>query len=179
MTRTRPQIDRFIGLVSPCPTSGCWHWMGGTTQFGHGRFRVGRKNEGQIGPHVFSFGYFKGPVPAGFFVLHDCDNPGCVNPSHLRLGTQADNAADAVKRGRMKALFKPGPNPARGTGKVRKLTPEMVISIRSDDRPSKVIARELNLHPTTIQKARNGKNWKSLQPLASSQAGLNEPATDS
>jgi hypothetical protein len=66
-----------------------------------------------IGPHVFAYSFFVGPVADGFCVLHKCDNPGCVNPQHLYLGDRKDNARDAVQRGRMKGLFHEGFDPRR------------------------------------------------------------------
>lgn len=108
-------INRFWKHVSPCPISGCWHWMGGRTSFGHGRFRVGKKSAGMIGPHVFSFKHFVGTVPESLCVLHRCDNPGCVNPDHLFVGDKADNARDAVSKGRWNMGFKRGYDARRNT----------------------------------------------------------------
>lgn len=155
-----PEI-RFWRYVSPCPMSGCWHWTGGITPFGHGRFRLGRL-EGQIGPHVFSYAMHVAPVPEGVCVLHHCDNPGCVNPGHLFLGDRGDNARDAAAKGRLKHNFAPGWNPARGTGRTRKITEADVIAIRQDDRPATEIAKAYGLCASSVWKIRSRRKWRHV-----------------
>jgi hypothetical protein len=76
---------------------GCWIWRGYRNAFGYGRvwFRYRRAY-----PHRVAWELQHGPIPEGLSVLHRCDNPACVRPSHLRLGTQADNIRDCVAKGR-------------------------------------------------------------------------------
>lgn len=87
--------DRFWAKVDK--TGDCWIWLGSMLKDGYGNFNEGRKT---IPAHRFSFKEFIGPIPTGKLVRHTCDNPSCVRPSHLVLGTQKDNCADAVERGR-------------------------------------------------------------------------------
>jgi hypothetical protein len=76
--------------------NGCWEWLAQTDERGYGRVTVKGK---KIFAHRFSYELFVGPA-ADLFVLHSCDNPSCVRPDHLRLGTHADNMADMRARGR-------------------------------------------------------------------------------
>lgn len=93
----RPFYDRFWEKVKT--GHGCWEWQGATTGPGaHGRTVM----DGQmIMAHRASWIMHNGPIPDGRLVLHLCDNPPCVRPTHLYLGDFKDNARDAVTRGRM------------------------------------------------------------------------------
>lgn len=76
----------------------CWEWQGNKHWNGYGRINWG-KNE-RYWAHRISYMIYKGPIPYNKIVMHTCDNPCCVNPKHLILGTQKDNLHDMAKRGR-------------------------------------------------------------------------------
>jgi HNH endonuclease len=80
-------------------TPGCWIWEGCKTHQGYGHFRSGM-SKNPMKAHRFSYELYVGPVPEDLIVLHKCDNPSCVNPDHLEVGTWADNAADRNYKGR-------------------------------------------------------------------------------
>jgi hypothetical protein len=92
-------IDRFLAKV--VKTEGCWLWTARKTPQGYGRF--GYQGENRLA-HRVAFELFKAPFASGLHVLHRCDNPGCVNPDHLFLGTNAANVEDKVSKGRAQRL---------------------------------------------------------------------------
>lgn len=95
--KTRPIEDRFFEKVCFYPGE-CWEWMGARDGGGYGMLK------GLGKAHRVSWEIHNGPIPDGdgyhgTVVRHKCDNPGCVNPDHLELGTQADNVDDMIERG--------------------------------------------------------------------------------
>jgi hypothetical protein len=100
--RPRPLLERFMKYVSPEPMSGCWLWTGALDDKGYGRLGVNRSAQRA---HRVAYELFVGPIPDlpgyhGGCLLHRCDNPACVNPQHLVVGTQQDNIADRERKGR-------------------------------------------------------------------------------
>lgn len=90
--------ERFDASWMGEPNSGCWLWLGrerGSNNYGS--LKVDGKNHVA---HRYSYKRFVGEIPDGLYVLHRCDNPACVNPNHLFLGTIQDNTDDKVRKGR-------------------------------------------------------------------------------
>lgn len=91
--------SRLLSKVVVDNVTGCWNWNGGKGFGGYGKMKV--DNKSQL-THRVAYRVFIGEIPEDICVCHKCDNPSCVNPDHLFLGTQSDNMKDAYKKGRVK-----------------------------------------------------------------------------
>lgn len=100
---------RFINKVDPDPFTGCWNFLGSKTRGGYGRMNYKNKS---YKAHRLSYEKFIGAIPEsyesihGTCVCHRCDNPSCVNPEHLFIGTQLDNMNDMINKGRNKVFYR-------------------------------------------------------------------------
>lgn len=130
----------------------CWLWKA-STNGGYGQFRYNGKI---VRAHRFSYAQKFGICPDDLFVCHTCDNPLCVNPDHLFLGTDAVNKADMRSKNRH-VFGERHPN--------RVLTKEVVIAIRHDAEigiPQRVIANKFNTQRSQVSLIVNRKRWASI-----------------
>ena len=107
--------DRFWSKVEIIPFHSCWEWTASKSKAGYGRFSLGRKL-GVAKAHRISWSLSYGTIPEDLCVLHRCDNPGCVRPEHLFLGTIKDNVQDMISKNRGKGHFSRGELDKRSNG---------------------------------------------------------------
>lgn len=123
--------------------------------------RPDRRERSRVGrAHRVAWVLANGPIPAGLHVCHACDNPGCVRPGHLFLGTAADNAADMWKKGR----GRPGSLPGEAHPRAR-LQNKDVLAIREADangEPRRAIARRFGMSPGNVRNIVNRKAWTHI-----------------
>ena len=156
---SRPLVERFEDKYTPEPMSGCWLWTAGVNGNGYGAIRADGRS--QLA-HRVAWQLYRGPIPhgAGYHgtcVLHRCDNPVCVNPDHLFLGSNADNAADKKRKGRARTTPRLGEDhPAA------KLNEQQVLAIRADKRGKHKLAREYDVSPSLIGQIKRRIAWRHI-----------------
>lgn len=151
--------------------SDCWEWTGRRNKLGYGCFKIKGR---QYLSHRISFQASVGPIPPGMLILHACDNPGCVRPSHLMAGTARDNVSDMFSKGRgnrasgARHMSVKHPEALR-RGKehpLSKLTATQVLEIRAKYIPRKYtlkqLAKEYGVAITNISSIVLRKTWKHI-----------------
>jgi len=162
-----PFVERFWEKVQK--TDSCWMWTASKRYKGYGAF-IWKDKDGRIiqgRAHRFSWTIHKGDIPEGIFVLHHCDQPACVNPEHLFLGTNQDNVNDKMKKGRHVKAETYGPGKyKRGKDHHRtKLTSDTILRIRNDY-PSLSFSRIAKKYSISISHAYaivKRKAWKHVK----------------
>lgn len=144
--------DRFWEKVQK--SDGCWIWTAHRSRTGYGKFLLDGKATTAT---RFCWELHNGGIPAGLFVLHKCDNPPCVNPTHLFLGSLSDNMQDSSRKGRI----------VNGEHHhSAKLTPTIVRSIRKAFRPGKTniaaLARHHGISTTAMYRVIIKRTWKHV-----------------
>lgn len=150
---TPDHIRNFWDKVDRRGPDDCWLWMGWRNDFGHGRFEVA--GEKYLASHLALIltGSPRPPPPRDNALHGDtCHSAACVNPAHLRWGTQKENSADRERLGRR--------DPARGEGHgMAKLTEDAVRFIRSSGLPNTKLAQRFNLSTVWVRKIKRREAW--------------------
>lgn len=144
-------IDRLMAKVSPEALTGCWLWDAKVAKNGYGHFWL----EGQmIGAHVASWRLHRGD-PGQLFVLHHCDVPCCVNPTHLFLGTTAENMADMARKGRSAGLRRR----RMAHPLARAVDEACVIAMARDGFPQRQIGAMTGISQSLVSGIVNNNRW--------------------
>lgn len=139
------RVNKHGPVPKHCPELGrCWVWLG-VTRNGYGRCRLicGGK---LLSAHRVSWELVKGIIPEGLKVLHKCDNPACVRPFHLFLGTYKDNRLDCLRKGRGSKLT------LDQVRKIRKLYASGITQV--------IIAKKFGVTRETVSAIANRRIWK-------------------
>lgn len=103
MPPSRPLLDRFMEKIDrQGGETGCWMWRAGKRSDGYGLIQDGYYGK-TVSSHRIAYRLFVGEIPDGMMVMHSCDNKLCVNPSHLSLGSSADNQRDMASKRRVRS----------------------------------------------------------------------------
>ena len=139
----------------------CWHWTGAKTSRGYGRPMFnGRRRMA----HRWSLEFATGDSGDGRLALHSCDNPRCVNPKHLRWGTQLENIQDRVFRGRNGSA-------CGSSNGAAKLDANQVRSIRADSRTGREIASDYGASQMLISAIKRGIIWSHIDAVEATKGG--------
>lgn len=156
MEYSQEVILRFFRSINfPGNDQECWKWNAYCNDYGYGIFNLDDKH---IKAHRFIYECYNGPVPAGLFVCHKCDNPPCCNPEHLFLGTDQDNKQDMIQKNRQ----------AFGTANgMSKLNDETIIEILENIRNGKYTSLQqlctvYSIAESPIRDMFNRKLWKHV-----------------
>jgi hypothetical protein len=156
-TRVRPLQDpteRYWSQVDRSTTpDGCWPWIGALDESGYGRFWVnGRYQQAthialELAGWIIPFEWLE--------ALHLCDNPGCVRPDHLKIGTTEENNEDRDRKGRQAR------GERQGAAKLRQVAVEEIRRLYVDGGTQEALAQQFSVSPATISKIVRGETWQS------------------
>lgn len=167
-----PIGERLKNMVKVNPITGCWEWQGVKFK-GYGCTIVGSRKDGtrrSIGAHRLSYMIWRGEIPQGYEVCHICDNPCCINPEHLFVGTRQDNVDDRERKGRN--VVKVGEEQP-----ISKLTKKDVKNARWErafkGTTYQALAEKYGVSKQTIMNAIKGETWKCViyMPAAPKKGG--------
>jgi hypothetical protein len=146
-------LERFSLKFEVRGLSECWPWIAYRNLDGYGMFALVPRRPDRA--HRLMWQFENGAIPTGFCVLHTCDNPSCVNPNHLFIGTQKDNIADRDAKGRVAC----GQEHCRA-----KLTAAQVREIREAVGTHKEIGKRFSVGGKAVGDIKKGRTWRILHP---------------
>ena len=157
-------VERFLGKI--LISDECWKWLGSKNNRGYGKF--GLHPHKMIYAHRFSYELFIGAIPGPYdrriqnnLICHHCDNPPCVRPSHLFLGTQSDNLSEVFIKGRRPVQIPPS-GEANPFAKITAVQAEEIRRRYNEfDAPIKILASEYGIGTSTIWRIINNQSYSN------------------
>jgi hypothetical protein len=150
--------QRFMAKLVATDNLSCWEWTGAKNNKGYGMFMLESPNK--IPASRAAWILFRDQIPEGYSVCHHCDNPGCVNPEHLFLGTHADNMHDMHHKGRHKYVVHRGSN--NGVAKLDEAKVSEIKRMLRAKVPHKTIAKMFGVASSGISHIATGRNWRHV-----------------
>lgn len=145
-------IKRFWSKVIIRSADECWEWQSGTSPEGYGVFRINGKSQRA---HRFAWFLHTGEMPK-LLILHSCDNPPCVNPAHLREGTDADNVKDKCQRKRQ------AKGESQGHSKLKESQVKEIIQAILEGKMLTQIAANYGVSANCVGSIKQKRNWTHL-----------------
>lgn len=163
MANQAPARQRFEERYIPEPMSGCWLWTGTVRAVSRNRSYGCISVRGNyLRAHRYSYEIFKGYIPSGMMVCHRCDNPLCVNPDHLFLGTNRDNVDDMLRKGRQSRVI----GERNGKAKITEVQASNVRWMLAKKIAHASIAEATGVPLGTVRSISIGKCWGWVKPAA-------------
>jgi len=155
-TLTELEKERFFAKISTTPTDlGCLEWAASINGKGYGQIRIFGKT---FAAHRVAYSLYYGTDPSGLHVLHSCDNPSCCFGGHLFLGTNADNVADKVRKGRAKGM----PGVLNSKAKLTETDVSEIRRLRASGMIARCIAEQFNVGRSMVSHITNRRFWKHV-----------------
>jgi hypothetical protein len=151
-----PEV-RFFRFIDKKSDTECWNWTGHKIG-NYGSFSIGAKSLGSVLAHRFSWSMHNNKeIPSGMVIMHSCDNPLCVNPNHLSVGTHMENTHDMLKKGRHTYIAHVGEKNGKSV-----LNAKIVKEIRASSMNHAELGRFYGVSTSCIRGVRTGRTWSHI-----------------
>lgn len=151
-------IDRFLSRIDQKSIDECWSWLGGISSNNRGMMRVDGQ---QTNAHRISFRIFCGEIENNTVIMHKCDNPNCVNPNHLRKGTQQENVDDMYAKNRQRHT--PSKGSKNGRAVLNEADVKDIKGLLHQGYSQSEIARMYEVTPRTVCAINAGTLWSHVR----------------
>jgi hypothetical protein len=161
-TQTDPAhlAKRLANGLAAAQDGKCWEWTRICNQHGYGQLRVAGR---MVYAHRLAYELGVGEIPDGMHVLHQCDNPRCINPAHLSVGTRSQNMKECSERGRARIPEPSKPGESNGSSKLLDVDVRSIRRLLSQRQTQQSIADRFGVSQRTISDINLGKKWRHVQ----------------